>query len=67
VGGIQRFFNILGGRARGAGIGFAVDGRDNVEILAFDRGDKLSTDEIVVLGLVGDFGTGGAGSGINGH
>ena len=61
MGGVERQLDVFGGRAGGLGVDLAVDRRDDVEVLALDRGDPLAADEVVVLGLVGDLGAGGAG------
>ena len=52
------------GRARAGGLGVDLAGHrgDDVEVLAVDRRDPTATDEVVVLGLVGDLGAFGTGS-----
>jgi hypothetical protein len=62
VGGIQGQFDVFGGGAGGLGIDLAADRGDDIEVLTLDRGDPLATDEVVVLGLVGNLGTSGAGA-----
>lgn len=60
MGGVQRQFYVFCRGARSLCVHLAADGRDDVEVLAFDGRDKLAADEVVVLRLVGDFGTWGA-------
>jgi hypothetical protein len=65
VGGVQCQFDVFGGGAGGLGVDLAADGRDDVKVLALDRCHPFAADEVVVLGLVGNLGTGGAGGCVN--
>ncbi len=51
VGGVERQFDVLGGRAGDTGQDLAGDRRQIVEIFAADRGDPLAANEVVELRL----------------
>jgi hypothetical protein len=57
--GIQRQFDVFGAGTGNLGVNLAVDRGDYIKVFTLDRGDPLAADEVVVLGLVFDFGTGG--------
>jgi len=65
VRGVECGFDVLGGGACGLRVDLAADRRDDIKVLALDRGDPLAADEVVVLGLVLDLGAGFAGMGVN--
>jgi hypothetical protein len=62
VGGIQGQFDVFSGGTGSLGIDLATDRGDDIEVLTLDRGNPLATDKVVVLGLVGNLGTSGAGA-----
>ena len=65
VGGIECQFNVFSCRAGGLGEDFAGGGGDDIKVLAFDGGDKLAANEVVVLGLESNFCVAGAGCCVN--
>jgi ParB family chromosome partitioning protein len=60
VRGVEREFDVFRGRARDLGVDLAVDGADDVEVLALDRRNPFAADEVVLVSLVGDLGARGA-------
>jgi hypothetical protein len=51
VSGVERELDVLGGRERHLGERLAGDRRDVLRVAAFDRGDPVSPDEVLVPGL----------------
>ena len=66
VRGVQRKLDVFARGARGLGVDLAGDRRDDIEVRALDGCDPLAADEVVVVGLVLNLGTSGAGRGV-GH
>ena len=61
VGGVEGQLHVLGGRPGDLAEGLAVDRADVDHVLAFDRGDPLPPDEVLVPGLHLDHASGLAG------